>query len=78
MKTEKVKIDLGPVAEYEELYLHQDKSCAICGEGEYLCNMNVDPARGLICPSCKVILNRADRNPEVLLKAAEYLTGANL
>ena len=75
MKTETTKINLPPVSEFEQLYLHQNKCCVICGSREYLSNMTVDAAQGLICPKCTVILNRANRNPEILQRAAEYLCG---
>ena len=64
-----------PVLAYEELYLLQNKSCAICGQSDYLSNMEIDVAKGLICLQCAGILSRCNRNPIRLIAAVNYLSG---
>ncbi len=71
----KENVFFGPVSEFGQLYLHQNKQCAICGGREYLSKMTVDVSQGLICPKCVVILNRANRDPQILRRAADYLIG---
>ncbi len=68
-------VNLGKPAEYEEVFIHQGRCCAICNKKTSLSSMTVDASQGLLCPKCKVVLNRTDRDPRILIRAAAYLVG---
>lgn len=76
------------VEEVEEMLVKQDYRCAICGihQDDIQHNTfkysplvidhdhNTGKVRGLLCPSCNLILGNALDNPDTLIKAALYLT----
>lgn len=71
----------------QELHTAQDGCCAICGTHESEIaheafihsplvidhDHTTGAVRGLLCPSCNVILGHAKDNPQILLNAASYL-----
>lgn len=71
----------------QELKQAQDGCCAICGthetdlvHGTFIHSPLVidhdhdtGEVRGLLCPSCNVILGHAKDNPQILLNAVSYL-----
>ena len=75
---EQNKTNLPPVSEFDQLHAHQNKRCAICNKKTPLSSMTVDELHQLICPRCKVVLSRTDRDPRILIKAAEYLAGMDV
>lgn len=71
------------VAEWEAMLEAQGGVCAICGEPETAKNRTVlavdhdhatGRARGLLCHRCNRLLGHAGDDPEILRRAADYLT----
>lgn len=73
--------------EYEALKLKQENKCAICGQLETQLvygkprSLAVDHChitrqiRGLLCFACNTSLGKFNHNPDLLLKAVNYLKG---
>jgi len=67
------------VEDYEDILAAQDGRCAICGEqpadGQ---SMHVDhvaeSVRGVLCVRCNNALGQLKDDPELMLRAAEYVT----
>jgi len=65
--------------DYEGILAAQDGGCAICGEqsadGQ---SMHIDHAaesvRGILCVCCNNALGQLKDDPELMLRAAEYVT----
>lgn len=66
--------------EYGVMELEQDGKCKICKSKEKLfvdhCH-ETEKVRGLVCNTCNLMLGLAKDNPEILIKAAEYLKHAS-
>ena len=67
------------IDDYEQRLKDQNHSCSICGskqEGKYLavdhCH-NTGKVRSLLCGTCNTGLGQFKDNPELLIKAADYL-----
>lgn len=67
--------------EYELMIVKQEGRCAICGTPESTKRLSVDhchktktkTVRGLLCTQCNVAIGLFKENPQILLKAIEYL-----
>lgn len=68
--------------EYENLFESQGRKCAICGSpssGGPGRNFHVDhdhktgKVRGLLCCNCNFVVGHSLDNPEILMRAADYL-----
>mgnify|MGYP001036879075 CR=1 FL=1 len=70
--------------QYEQLLEEQNGQCAICGtdENQFNKGMCVDHChetgqiRGLLCTECNLGIGYLKDEAELLMKAAEYLTGS--
>jgi len=74
--------------QYETLLKNQNGSCAICNtknpsvKNKKNCYFSVDHChdtgriRGLLCPTCNSGIGFLKDNPQIILKAAEYLRSA--
>src|SRR5262249_49587094 len=64
---------------YDEMLAAQDHGCAICGERPQMISLHVDhdhasrALRGLLCFRCNNALGDLRDDPDLLLRAAEYL-----
>src|SRR4051794_21172741 len=71
-------------ADYDALLAAQGGGCAICGKRPGKISLHVDhdhvtdEVRGLLCVGCNNSLGQMHDEPRLLLRAADYLTGALL
>jgi len=72
------------IKEKKQLWRHQNKKCALCGDKLLFKNSNVDhdhntkKIRGVICRSCNWMLGHAHDSVEILEKAIQYLNKSGL
>ena len=63
--------------EYNEMFNKQKGCCGICGMTNLVLNVDhnheTNVVRGLLCHKCNFALGNANDNPDILLKAIEYL-----
>jgi hypothetical protein len=72
--------------DFQDMYEHQDFRCAICGERDRIQDqskrkrLSIDhdhetgKVRGLLCQRCNVMIGMARDNPDILRRAALYVS----
>lgn len=72
--------------DYEDLLCMCDAKCMVCGQtasehkqhtGKFLCvdhDHITGKVRGLLCHRCNLVVGRMEDNPDLLVRAASYLT----
>ena len=67
------------IEQYEEMFLNQDESCAICKEKSSATSWHLDhnhitnKVRAILCHHCNVLLGFAKDNTTLLEKVIDYL-----
>ena len=69
------------LVDYDQMLEEQDCKCKICGAKDKLvvdhCH-DRGHVRGLLCQNCNTGLGMFKDTPEIMIKAAEYLTSENM
>ena len=67
------------IDEYDEMLAAQDGGCAICGDRplhrrSMRIDQRADAVRGILCVRCDDALRHLRDDPELILRAAEYVS----